>query len=215
MNVFLKAEIASQYDEYYQTEFGKKVDKIEKEIVSGFLNGFPRSEMIELGCGTGFWTEYFVEQGFRVEAIDSSEAMLEIAKSKQIDAGFFLANSESLPFENERFDGVASITMMEFVDHPENVIQEMYRVLKPDGWLIVGCLNEKSVLGKTSAQDEVFRNANFLNLDNLKNLFHPFELIREKRGVFLANDYSIRDQDSELENIEAVFVGLLFQKKAI
>ena len=37
-NVFLKKDIADNYDSYYQTELGEKIDDIEKEIISELLN---------------------------------------------------------------------------------------------------------------------------------------------------------------------------------
>ncbi len=37
MNVFLKPEIANNYDDYYASEFGKKVDEIEQQIMNSLL----------------------------------------------------------------------------------------------------------------------------------------------------------------------------------
>jgi len=76
-----------------------------------------RGDMLELVCGTGHWTTFFCEEGFRVTAVDTSEAMLSEAKKKDIGCATFLhADAANLPFADESFSVVASITMLEFVE---------------------------------------------------------------------------------------------------
>ncbi|MFW5886969.1 MAG: class I SAM-dependent methyltransferase, partial [Bacteroidota bacterium] len=148
MNIFQKTKIAQDYDDYYLTDFGKQVDRIEKEMISGLLNEIPKGEMIDLGCGTGHWTHFFTEKGFRVKAVDASEAMLNIARNKKINADFIQADSEDLPFEDESQSLIASIAMLEFVENREKAIKEIYRILKTGGWFILGGLNADSVPGR-------------------------------------------------------------------
>jgi len=215
MNIFLKPEIAQHYDEYYQTEFGKKIDRIEKEIISALLRNISRKEMLELGCGTGHWTHYFTQQGFDVTAIDNSEEMLKIAKNKRINAKFLNVNSQKLPFENESFNTVSSITMLEFVDNQEAVIKEVYRVLKKDGWLILGCLNANSIIGKNKEKDETFKNANLVTVESLKSKLRIFNNeIVFKVGVHTKPNYEIVDNNDDTTGVEPVFIGTLIQKRA-
>ncbi|MGM0622223.1 MAG: class I SAM-dependent methyltransferase, partial [Bacteroidota bacterium] len=127
-NVFLTPEVASEYDAYYQTETGKTVDNIEKEIVSANLKKLPKTNWLELGCGTGHWTKFFNEGGFQITAVDNSEAMLKIARSKNLENVQFLnADATRLPFPDARFSGIVSITMLEFVDDLEKVLNEIDR----------------------------------------------------------------------------------------
>ena len=83
MNVFNNPEIAGKYDNYYQTDFGKKVDEIEKNLVLSLISDIPRGVMLEVGCGTGHWTRFFIDQGFKLTGIDISESMLQIVKKKK------------------------------------------------------------------------------------------------------------------------------------
>lgn len=212
MNVFLRQDVAENYDNYYKTDSGKKVDEIEKEIISEFLNVIPKEELLDLGCGTGHWTEYFLSEGFKVKGVDISEPMLNIARGKNLNAKFLLGDSENLPFENESYQIVASITMLEFVENQNNAIQEIYRILKKDGWLIIGCLNANSILGKNKEKDEVFKNAIFFNLNDIKSKFKQFELKQIKSGVYLNADFSIMDNTKNNSNTEPVFFGALFKK---
>jgi len=212
MNVFIKPEIANSYDDYYQSDFGKKIDRIERDIIDFLIKEIPLSEMLELGCGTGHWSDFFSKKGFNLTGIDISEAMLNIAKNKKINAKFKIANSQNIPFNNESFQIISSITMLEFVDNQDKVISEIYRVLKKGGWLVLGCLNEKSIIGKDKRNSETFKNANFLTIDSIKSKLDKFENILIKSGVYLKSDYSIVD-DKKDNNIEPVFIGIIAQKK--
>ena len=213
MNVFLKPEIANSYDDYYQSDFGKKVDRIEQDIIDYLIKEIPRSEMLELGCGTGHWSDYFSKKGFNVTGIDISDAMLNVAKNKKINVKFKIADSQNIPFNDESFQIISSITMLEFVDNPDKVIKEIYRVLKKGGWLILGCLNENSIIGKNKRDNETFKNANFLTISNLKSKLENFEILLLKSGVYLKSDYSIIDDKKDNDYTEPVFIGIIAQKK--
>ena len=212
INVFLRYDIAGNYDSYYNTEFGKKVDEIEKKIVSGLIKNIPRTKMIELGCGTGHWTKFFSDTGFDVTGIDNSHHMLAHAVNKKINAEFISGDAENLTFLNESIDVVASITMLEFVDNKDVVFKEINRILKPGGWLILGCLNSFSVVGQNKSNDETFRNASFLNEEVLEEKLKMFGDPVIKPGVFLNNNFEILDDIPGKEKYDPVFLGAVVQK---
>lgn len=212
-NKFLIPEIANKYDDYYQSILGKEIDHIEQNIISTLIKDIPRSEMLELGCGTGHWSNYFTQQGFRVTGIDTSDAMLQVARYKNIDAEFKLGNAENIPFENESFDIISSITMLEFVDNQDNVIQEIRRVLRKGGWLILGSLNTNSCIGKNKENDEVFKNAIFFTIDDLKLLLKKIGDPIFEMGIYMKSDYSLIDNTNNIDNVEPVFIGCIVQKK--
>ena len=213
INKFLLPDIANDYDNYYKTEVGNQIDRIEKELINELIKDIPRVKMLELGAGTGHWSDFFIRQGFQVTGIDSSEAMLQVAKTKKLDAAFQLASAENIPFGNASFEVISSITMLEFVDDRERVVQEIGRVLKKDGWLILGCLNAKSVLGKTKENDEVFSKASFLTMEQLRALVKPIGNPIFKTGVFINTEFEILDGTEEINTAEPVFIGCVVQKK--
>lgn len=215
MNIFEKTGIANKYDAYYQAGFGKKVDEIEKSIISTIIKDIPLSDMLELGCGTGHWTDYFIKQGFNVTGIDISEAMIKLAIEKKIEANFIKADSQNLPFEDEEFAVVSSITMIEFVADQDQVFQEIFRVLKPGGRLILGCLNANSVLGKTKEQNEVFANAHFLTPEELTDKLKIFGKIKFGFGVYLDSNFNLLDNTNNRENVEPGFMAAIIQKNKL
>lgn len=212
MNVFLNLDVANDYDEYYYTPIGHEVDVIEKSIITQALAKFPRGEMLEVGCGTGHWTQFFVDEGFRVTAMDVSENMLKIAKNKDVDAEFLLGDALALPFSDNHFTVVSAITMLEFVDNQTKALEEIYRVLKKNGWLILGCLNENSVIGKNKKHDETFKNAQFLSKQKLISILVNFHSIEFKFGVYLDSDFVLTHDNNASETIEPVFICVVAQK---
>ena len=212
MNIFKDQAIAAQYDDYYATELGRKVDEIEKGIFKDLLSGIPRGKMLELGCGTGHWTDFLVENEFSVDALDASDEMLAIARSKNIDANFSFGNAEKLLYKDNSFNAVSTFTMLEFVDDPQKVVSEIYRILKPSGWLVVGLLNEKSVIGKNKDNDEVFKYANFIYPNQFEILFGKFKIIKKISDVYLDAQYKLQDNHLEKLTIDPAFIGVLLQK---
>lgn len=211
-NVFARQEVADSYDDYYRTDMGKQVDQLEKSIFSDLLQHVPRGPMLELGCGTGHWTLYLLEQGFSVTGIDISEAMLRIAAEKQINADLFLADAQQLPFQNESFPAISTITMLAFVEDQDRVLQEMYRVLQPGGWLLIGALNAHSVLGLTINHDENFRHARFMNPEELSTKLERFGTPAMQFCVHLTHDFRLVDGTPEAEYVHPVFMAAAVQK---
>ena len=212
MNVFVKPETANSYDAYYQTAFGKKVDELEQRVISSFIKDIPRDSMLELGCGTGHWSGYFIKQGFNITGVDISEAMLQLAKAKELKAEFMKADSQKLPFRNESYTVISSINMLEFVDNQDKVLQEIYRILKPEGWLILGCLNAHSVLGERKELDETFRDAQFLTSEELSNKLQLFGEPKLKFGVYLTSNFNILDETPGADQVNPVFIAVIVQK---
>ena len=141
--------------------------------------------------------------------------MLKYATERKLNATFLEGNAQNIPFEDESFPVVASVTMLEFVDGQDQVLKEIYRVLKPGGYLLLGCLNADSVLGKNKVNDDTFREADFLTKDQLKEKLKMFGDPQLKTAVYLTADFRILDNEINKENTEPVFIGALVQKNNI
>jgi ubiquinone/menaquinone biosynthesis C-methylase UbiE len=212
MNVFTKPEIADSYDAYYQTEAGKRVNEIEAQLIEAALQKIPAGKMLELGCGTGHWTKFFIENGFELTATDISDVMLKHARQKKLQAQILKADSEKLPFTDESFDVVSTITMMEFVTDQDKVLSEIYRVLKPHGYVLLGALNGKSQLAKNAGNDPVFKNANFFTLESLQEKLSQFGISEISFGVHFSPNFELQDGTPEQEKHEPAFMLARVQK---
>jgi ubiquinone/menaquinone biosynthesis C-methylase UbiE len=136
--------VADTYDDWYETAKGAMYDHLEKKAISKYLmRNFQGRKLLEVGCGTGHWSQFFSESGFEVTGIDISERMINVARSKSIpNTSFQIANGHSLPFKDGVFDVTASIVTLEFVCDTELVLREMVRCTRrPGGRLLIGVLN--------------------------------------------------------------------------
>ncbi|MBN1415637.1 MAG: class I SAM-dependent methyltransferase [Bacteroidales bacterium] len=215
MNIFNNKEIANAYDRYYDDDRGKAVDLIEKKILQKHLRVTRDETILELGCGTGHWTEFLCGQGFRVLAVDSSRAMIDIARTKNINRAIFRqADASALPFKTSSFSTLVSVTMLEFTESPFMVLDEIDRVLRPGGLLVLGCLNIFSELGKRSREDPVFKHAHFFSPAEAGQLLSRFGTPELSSGVYFSSAFELLDGREERETVQPAFiVGSVIKNK--
>ncbi len=204
MNPFLEVDIAIQYDKFYQTEFGKQIDQLEKAAIAKILSSIPGCTMLELGCGTGHWTAFFVEKGFNVIALDTSKNMLEIAQSKNIpNTTFIQASAEQIPYCFDSFIFTAAITMLEFTANPEKALHEIYRVTKHQGHVLLGCLNPNSILFKNKTNDSVFKHARLFTKNEWIQMISFMGKIETSEAVYVDKTFNIQPFS---QNYESAFI---------
>jgi SAM-dependent methyltransferase len=106
-----------------------------------------RSRILEAGCGAGLMTLELAHRGYMVEAIDSSEAMVERALQGAIESGLgdrvrvFRGDINSLAFEDDTFALVLAMGVIPWLDSPDPAVREMARVVKPGGYVIASSDN--------------------------------------------------------------------------
>ncbi len=95
----------------------------------------------DLGAGTGFMTEGLLRRGLSVVAIDQSEAMLAKMRTKFAGAADKIdcrkGEAEELPLPDQAVEHVFANMYLHHVEAPLRAIEEMARVLKPGGRLII------------------------------------------------------------------------------
>ena len=146
---------------------------------------------LEIGVGSG---RFAAPLGIKL-GVEPSKKMGEIAKQRGIDVIDGVA--ENLPFNDAQLDFALMITTVCFLDDVETAFGEAYRVLKPDGCLIIGFIDKDSPLGKLyqrRKEDSLFyrvatfysvnevilflKKAGFKNFNFTQTIFHNLAEIR-------------------------------------
>lgn len=175
MSLFDFNTVAGEYDQFYESDYGKRIDFYEKQAVARQITPGDGWEALEIGCGTGHWSSFFREFGYSVTAIDLSGKMIEEANRKNLDGVRFLqADARELPFEKNTFDHLFTIATLEFIKERDAVVKEIKRVLKPGGWILAGCLNRDSALHEAKDEDPVLKHGRFFKPQELTRLLSEF-----------------------------------------
>lgn len=111
---------------------------IEARTVLEYLNPINNETIGDIACGCGEQSIQIAKKGGCVYGIDMDKKAIEIARvlcpSK---CKFMVANAEKLPFESNFFDKVVSVCALEHFENDDQAIQEMSRVMKSGGILVL------------------------------------------------------------------------------
>jgi len=151
----------------------------ELNFLKDFFN--PGQNVLDFGCGNGRFFGLIKEKDVNYYGVDISQNLLKIAQERHREGNFYLIDeSLKLPFENNFFDIVVSLAT--FHHMPSDILRrlllkEFYRVLKPNGILILAVWDFYH--GKN--RKYLFKS----HLHWLKNIFlkNPFEM--ERKDIFL------------------------------
>jgi SAM-dependent methyltransferase len=103
------------------------------------------SKILDLGSGSWRIPDTIAEYGFKeVIGLDyfSQEKLIEYSQQiKNKNAKLVSYIDDAIPFENEYFDAVSSLCVLEHIVFVEKFLKEIDRVLKPGGYVIILCPN--------------------------------------------------------------------------
>lgn len=102
----------------------------------GLLNPQPGELVLDIGCGDGTLTRRIADAGARVIGLDASEAMVEAARAKGVDA--FVADAQALGLGEQaqrfgQFDAAFSNAALHWMLDPDAVASGVFSVLRPGG----------------------------------------------------------------------------------
>ena len=94
----------------------------------------PGTSVLELGCGTGYFTRELARSGADIIAIDVSPELLEIAGANcsAPNVRYEIQNASALSYPGGMFDAVVGSSVLHHLEI-EEALREIYRVLKPTG----------------------------------------------------------------------------------
>lgn len=166
------------YEKWFQTPIGQLVHSIELGHIMDLLTPGRQDRILDVGCGTGIFTENYLRQGALVTGVDLSLGMLRYGLHKPGLGGMLpaVADMRQLPFSDCSFDKTVSITAIEFVADGRRAVQELLRVTRKGGRLVIATLNRLSPWADRRRQeamqdpDSVFRHVHFRSPEELSRL---------------------------------------------
>jgi len=119
----------------------------------------PGARVLDMGCGSGATVDRLVSL-YQLQAIgiDPSEVLLESGKKKDPGLNLIRGLGEDLPFPVNHMDGVFAECTLSVMEDLDQVLKEIFRVLKPGGWLVINDVYARNPDGLQGLQE--------LNLDS-------------------------------------------------
>ncbi len=160
------------YEAWFQKEPGRSAAALEKILLQRVWSPCAPQRILEVGCGTGYFLEWFAGQGHQTTGLEPSPSGLAMARKRlppaiQLDQG----HAENLPYEDNAFDTVALITTLEFVEDPLEALAEACRVARRH--VLLGTLNKFSIIAlqkywKRLWHETIYSKARFFSVWELK-----------------------------------------------
>lgn len=102
-------------------------------------------DVLDLGCAGGFMSEALARRGARVTGVDPASRVLIAARAHALQEGleidYKVGAGEALPFEDDAFDAIVCVDVLEHVRDLDAVLDEVRRVLRPGGWFLFDTIN--------------------------------------------------------------------------
>lgn len=182
-------EVYEKTAKHFSKIHPKRTDETMLGILADFVVNLRGKKVLDIGCGSGRDSKYFLEKGLKVTGIDYSRTFINIASKKVPNAKFLQMDMRKLEFPGNSFDGVWAEAS--FLHIPKNQARKtligIKRILKKDGLLHISV--KKGEGEKFVKKDEYIGMAKFFSFyspDEFRKLiescgFNIIELIETKK----------------------------------
>ena len=142
----------ADYDAWYDTPRGRWIGETEFSLLHRLLAAQPGETLLDVGCGTGWFTRRFAaSNGWNVTGLDNDATRLDFAREHGRNERYQEGDARTLPFADASIDCVVSVAALCFIDDWEQALREMTRVTRRR--IVVGLLNRHSLLWREKGRD--------------------------------------------------------------
>ena len=161
------------------------IDKVSLNAYRDFSNALPKNGLIlDYGCGPGYFAKKFLADGFKVDAFDASEKMIEIA-SIETQVNWWVADFKSFR-ATKLYDGIWANFSLLHAPKKEiiQLIQTIFKSLKRHGLFSVGLK-----LGTGEKRDRIGRKYSYFEEHEIRNIlskekfYHISHHLGEAKGL--------------------------------
>lgn len=141
----------AEYDAWYDSSRGSWLGETEFQLLRHLLDAKPGDSILDVGCGTGWFTRRFsLLPELDVTGVDPDSAWLVYAKARDARSKYIEGDGCSLPFADQSFERVVSVTALCFISDWQSALQEIVRVTRTR--FVIGLLNRRSLLWRDKGQ---------------------------------------------------------------
>ncbi|MBU3186332.1 class I SAM-dependent methyltransferase [Clostridium estertheticum] len=179
-----------EWDKIYKTQGEVQIDVLPTvRVATDVFKKYGCKSIMDLGCGTGRHSIYLAQQGFKVYATDVSDTGLEITKLKAEKLNldnikFKKHDMRDITFETNSFDGVLCVwtTGHGSLDDSRRNVSEIYRVLKPNGVVVIDYVSKDD--GNYGKGKEIEKDTFIDNVEGEENIPHHYTTIDELKELY-------------------------------
>jgi SAM-dependent methyltransferase len=139
------SDLESSYDRvaaHYATEYFDELARkpFDRRLLDQFAKSVAgKGEVFDVGCGPGQIARYLKDRGVNVRGLDLSEKMIDAARNLSPDIPFDRGDMLALDQPSDSLAGIVSFYAVIHLqrEHVTRALKEMFRVLQPEGRLLV------------------------------------------------------------------------------
>ncbi|MDP3125010.1 MAG: class I SAM-dependent methyltransferase [Thiobacillus sp.] len=188
----------ADYEAWYATSRGRWIGETEYALAARLLAAQPGDSLLDVGCGTGWFTRRAAADNLQVTGLDPHSAWLDYARAHSTpELDWVEGDARDLPFADASFDHVLSIAALCFIDDARQAVAECVRVARRR--FAIGWLNRDSLLYRQKGRhggSGAYRGARWHGADEVRALFAglPVRKLRLRSAIFLpsANGWARR-----------------------
>ena len=161
------------------------IDNVSLKAYRDFSSALPKNGLVlDYGCGPGYFAKKFLADGFKVDAFDASEKMIEIA-SMETQINWWVADFKSFR-ATKQYDGIWANFSLLHAPKKEIIplIKTIFKSLKPHGLFSIGLK-----LGTGEKRDNIGRKYSYFEEQEISNIlenegfYHISHHLGEAKGL--------------------------------
>lgn len=129
-------------DEFYELQYVEKGEgnlRQRHRIILSLLRDIIGKDVLEIGGGTGVFAQEIASKFNlnHIYVVDISKEAIRIACEKGIKGTGLNIDTNNLPYEDSYFNTIICSEVIEHLVNPDHLLEEIYRVMRPNGYLII------------------------------------------------------------------------------
>jgi SAM-dependent methyltransferase len=121
------------------------IDRVQRHLLAAAMRfiarrgGLRGATLLDFGCGSGRWVDFFARRGCRYSGVDISSELLRMARGRWPEASFSAVRDGRIPYPDRSFDVACSIAVIHHnpYERQQGLAAELSRVVRDGGYLVL------------------------------------------------------------------------------